>query len=90
MVTDRNITLTLTFLLGLAIAKRVSRLHGLCYEAEHSWNLCSWTFSFVPKFFAKTQNLSVLDFAIQGVYGIVTWGIMDSDEMLLCLVRTMN
>ena len=54
--TDRHLTLKTCFLLALASAKRVSKLHGLSYKVKHSRGLTSCTLSFLHSFVAKTQH----------------------------------
>ena len=74
------------YLLALASAKRISELHGLSYQVRHlkGWKPC--TFSFVPDFIAKSQNLSILDPRFEKLIIPLLTDFMggDRDMMLLC------
>ena len=48
------------FLLALASAKRIGELHALSYRLSHTRGWGEVSFSFVPGFVAKTQDLSSL------------------------------
>ena len=48
------------FLLALASTKRIGELHALSYRVSHTRGWAEVSFSFVPGFVAKTQDLSSL------------------------------
>ena len=53
---DKHLAWKTCFLLALALAKKVSELHGLSFQVCHSRGWQSCTFSFLLDFVAKTQN----------------------------------
>ena len=61
----KMVTLKGTFLLAVASAKRVGKLHGLSDNASHSEGWISR--HFVPEFIAKTQNSFIQDSLLSGV-----------------------
>ena len=56
------------FLLALALAKRVGELHALSYRVSHTRGWGEVSFSFVPGFVAKTQDLSSLAPQFEGFF----------------------
>ena len=77
------------FLFALMLSRRVSDLLDLSFCSYHSWGWRSCTFSYLPDFVAKTQNLSVHDtrfdeFTIPSLDDFV---VGDWDELLLCPIR---
>ena len=82
----------MSFLLALALVKRVSELHGLSFHVRHlrSWRSC--TISFFPDFVAKIQNLYVPDSRFDEflVPSLDDFGVDDGDELLLCRIRALH
>ena len=61
LASDKYLTGKTSFLHALVSAKMASELHGFSVKVHHSQGRKSCTFSFLPYFMAKTQNLSVLN-----------------------------
>ena len=77
------------FLLALASAKRVGELHALSHSISHSAGWREVSFSFVPGFVAKTQDLSSHDPRYEGFTVPALPKSRDSSNgRLLCPVRT--
>ena len=49
----RDVSLKTNFLLTLASAKMISKLHGISFQVRHSSGRDGITFSFMPIFMAK-------------------------------------
>ena len=86
LASNKHLTWKTSFVHDLMSAKRVSELHSLSFMVRHlrSWKSC--TFSFLPNFMAKTQNLYIPgsrfeEFSVPSLDDFVG---DDRDELLLC------
>ena len=79
------------FLLALASAKRVGKLHALSYPVSHSRDWGEVSFSFVPGFVVKTQNPSSFAPWFEGFFGLALPNLnANRNGILLCLVRAVR
>ena len=79
---------------SLALAIRVSELHGLLYRIRHLRGWRSFTFSFVSEFIVKIQNPSVSHLRFEELPSHDPISLIfldaDGDEILLCPVRAVK
>ena len=79
------------FLLAPDSAKRIGELHALSYRVSHTRNWAEVSFSFVPGFVAKTQDLSSLAPRFEGFTVPALPNVRNnSNGRLLCPVRAVR
>ncbi|XP_076048954.1 uncharacterized protein LOC143029809 [Oratosquilla oratoria] len=88
----KDLTLKTVFLLALASSKRVGELHAISYRVAHSKGWQEVSFTFLPQFIAKNQDLAKADprfwsFSIPSLYDFVGG---EHAEMVLCPVRAIR
>ena len=88
---ERFLAQKMLFLLALASAKRIGELHALSYRVSHTRNWCEMSFSFVPRFVAKTQDPSSLAPRFEGFSVPALPNVRNNrNGRLLCPVRAVR